>query len=134
MAIVRLTKKHIDRRKVGPWSRTHVLATIDCRTQVGRHMKALSLELAGHVGTPTVAQRVLIQQAAVKSAKLGMLVDKILSDSEPDVDLATRCYLAWSNSLRRDLEALGLKQPEKQVPAIADFLKAQKARPGRDAA
>lgn len=43
----------------------------------------------------------------------GMLVDKILANSEPDVDLATRCYLAWSNSLRRDLEARGLQNPRR---------------------
>ena len=69
----------------------------------------------------------LIREASVKNAKLGMLVDKILSGTEPDVDLATRCYLAWSNSLRRDLEALGLKAPEQKMPSVAQFLKTRRS-------
>jgi hypothetical protein len=56
-----------------------------------------------------------------------MLVDTILAGGQgTDFDCATRTYLAWSNSLRRDLAALGLSRPEKQVPAIADFLKQRK--------
>jgi hypothetical protein len=72
---------------------------------------------------------VIIREAAFKNAKVTMLVDKILEGAELDLDLASRCYLAWSNSLRHDLALLGLSRPEKQVPAIVDFLKVQKARP-----
>ncbi len=132
MAIVRFNlplKPRAQRRKVGPYSRAHKLSSVDARSQVGQYIKRLAEELAAHVGkTPSPAQRLLIKEAAIKSAKLGMLVDKILAGNEPDVDLATRCYLAWSNSLRRDLEALGLHKPEAQVPAISDFLANRRRR------
>jgi hypothetical protein len=94
------------------------LTAVDGRCRVARCIREFAEELARHVGgDPSPAQRVLIREASVKNAKLGMLVDKILSGTEPDVDLATRCYLSWSNSLRRDLEALGLERPEVQLPA-----------------
>jgi hypothetical protein len=129
MSVVRFAKSTMKRRKVGPYSRPHTLARVDCRSQVGRYMRALARELAAHVGgDPTSAQRLLIREAVLKSAKLGVLVDKILEGAEPDLDLASRCYLAWSNSLRRDLEVLGLNRPETSVPAIADFIAAQKKR------
>jgi hypothetical protein len=125
--IVRLNTVRINRRKVGPYSRAHLLSSVDCRSQIGRYIRDLAAELAAHVGgDPTPAQRVLIKEAAIKSARLGMLVDKIFSSAELDFDLATRVYLAWSNSLRRDLEALGLNRPEQRVPGVADFLAARK--------
>ena len=54
------------------------------------------------------------------------LTDQILDATSADYDLGTRTYLAWSNSLRRDLEALGLKAPEKQAPKLAEFLSVKK--------
>jgi hypothetical protein len=128
MSVVRLNKRQVNRRAIGPYSRAHHLASVDCRSQVGRYIRDLANELAAHVGSPSPAQRVLIKQAAIKSAKLGLLTDKILSNTEPDLDLATRCYVSWSNSLRRDLEALGLRKPEAQVPALSDFLAARRKR------
>lgn len=110
--------------RLGPYSRPHTLTLIDGRCQVARCIRDLAQELVRHVGgDPTPAQLLLIREAAIKNAKLGMLVDKILQDAEPDVDLATRCYLAWSNSLRRDLEALGIRQPEKVVQRLADVIR-----------
>lgn len=99
------------------------MASVDRRSQVGKYINSLTLELVAHVGNPTPAQRLLIQQAALKSAKLGMLVDRILANNEPDVDLATRCCLSWSNSLRRDLEALGLERAKKLPTKLADVIR-----------
>jgi hypothetical protein len=80
---------------------------------VSRSVRAFAKELTEHVGgEPTAAQKVLIREASIKNAKLTMLADKVLNDSDVDVDLATRCYLAWSNALRRDLETLGIKAAE----------------------
>src|SRR5262245_21149595 len=118
--VVRLNTVRINRRKVGPYSRAHALASVDCRSQIGRYIRDLAAELAAHVGgDPTPAQRVLIKEAAIKSTRLGMLVDKIFSGAALDHDLATRVYLAWANALRRDLEALGLSRPEQQAPHVA---------------
>jgi hypothetical protein len=107
------------RKKLGPYSRVHHLASVDGRSQVGRYVRQLRRQLSEHVGgSPSVAQRVLIEQATIKAARLGLLVDKILTAAEPDVDLATRCYLAWSNSLRRDLEALGLDEHATEIDRL----------------
>jgi hypothetical protein len=120
-------KQRRKRRRYGPYTKSHGLTTVDGRCRVARCIREFARELEAHIGgEPTPAQRVLIREAAVKNTKLGLLVDRILSGTEPDVDLATRCYLAWSNSLRRDLEALGLRKPEAKVPQLAEFLSAQR--------
>jgi hypothetical protein len=105
-------KQRRKRKRLGPYSRPNALTTVDGRCRVARTIREFAQELARHVGDPTPAQRVLIREAAFKNAKLGMLADKILDGTELDMDCATRTYLAWSNSLRRDLEALGLKASE----------------------
>jgi hypothetical protein len=131
MAVISFNAPHrrCARKKLGPFSRVHHLASVDGRSQVGRYVRQLRRQLSEHVGgSPSIPQRVLIEQAAIKAARIGLLVDKILTSADPDVDLATRCYLAWSNSLRRDLEALGLVKPEVQAPRLAEFL-ASRAKP-----
>jgi hypothetical protein len=104
---------------------------VDGRCRVARTIREFAQELVRHVGEPTPAQRVIIREAAIKNAKLGMLCDKILDGTEPDLDLASRCYLAWSNSLRRDLEALGLKAAEERAPALVEYIKRPPGRPPR---
>jgi hypothetical protein len=131
MATLKLHQRR-RRPRLGPYSKPHALTTVDGRCRVARHIREFAAELVRHIGEPTAAQRVLIREASIKNAKLGLLVDKILDGAEPDLDMASRCYLAWSNSLRRDLEALGLRQPEQKVPELAEFLSVQ--RRGRDAA
>jgi hypothetical protein len=116
------------RPRLGPYSKPHALTTVDGRCRVARTIREFAQELVRHIGEPTPAQRVLIREAAIKNAKLGMLVDKILDGAEPDLDMASRCYLAWSNSLRRDLEALGLKAPEEKTPELSKFLTAHRGR------
>jgi hypothetical protein len=121
-------KQRRKRRRYGPYTKSHGLTTVDGRCRVARVIRELARELEAHLGRePTPAQRVLIRESAVKNAKLGLLVNKILDGTEPDLDMASRCYLAWSNSLRRDLEALGLKAPEQKVPELGQFLALQRA-------
>jgi hypothetical protein len=105
-----LLKRKKKRLHLGPYSRRNNLTEVDGRCKVARCMRDFARALEQHLGgNPSPAQRVLIREASIKDAKLAMLVDKILTDNEPDLDCATRTYLAWANSLRRDLEALGLK-------------------------
>jgi hypothetical protein len=63
-----------------------------------------------------------------------MMAEQILDKNAPDVDLVSRCYLAWSNSLRRDLEALGIKAPEQKAPQLSEFLGRRPGRPPKVAA
>jgi hypothetical protein len=98
-------KLHQRRRRprLGPSSKPHALTTVDGRCRMARTIREFAHELTRHVGAPSPAQQVLIREAAIKNAKLGMLVDKILDGTEPDLDMASRCYLAWSNSLRQSI-------------------------------
>jgi hypothetical protein len=121
----KLTRPNRIRRKYGPYSTPTSLTAVDGRCRVARQIREFTASLVEHVGgQPSPAQSVLIREASLKNAKVVMLADKILEGAELDLDLASRCYLAWSNSLRRDLEALGLGQPEKQLPALRGYLKA----------
>jgi hypothetical protein len=121
MATLKL-KQGRRRPRLGPYSRPHALTTVDGRCRVARTIREFAQALVAHVGEPTAAQNVIIRQASIKHAKLLMLTDQILEGTEPDLDCASRTYLAWSNSLRRDLEALGLDRPEKKMPRLADVL------------
>jgi hypothetical protein len=113
-----LLKPRKKRPCLGPYSRRNNLTSVDGRCRVARCMRDFARELERHLGgNPTPAQRILIREASIKDAKLTMMVDRILSETEPDMDCATRTYLAWANSLRRDLEALGLKS-ETSVQAV----------------
>jgi hypothetical protein len=123
MAALFSTPRRI-RRRFGPYSKATSLTAIDGRCRAARQIREFTAELMQHIGPdPTAAERVLVNAAAVKHAKMIMLADKILADSELDLDLATRTFLAWSNSLRRDLEALGLKRPQQMPKKLADVLR-----------
>jgi hypothetical protein len=113
------------RGRLGPYSKKTSLTVIDGRCRVARQIREFTEILVEHVGgKPTAAQSILIREASIKNCRLVLMTDSILADGgNTDFNLATRTYLAWSNSLRRDLEALGLTQPEKQVPRLADVLR-----------
>jgi hypothetical protein len=111
------------RRRYGPYTKTTSLTAIDGRCRVARQIREFTATLVQHVGgSPTPAQAVLIREASVKNAKVVMLTDTILAGKGVDLDCATRTYLAWSNSLRRDLEALGVSRPEQQLPSPIEYL------------
>ena len=97
MAVVAFKKSsvRINGRRPSPYSKPHVLARLDGNCQVAVYIRTFAKELDDQLGgSTTPAQKALIKEAAIKSAKLGLLVDKILANTEPDPDLASRCYLA----------------------------------------
>jgi hypothetical protein len=115
------------RRRHGPYSRTTSLTEIDGRCRVARQIREFTETLIEHVGgQPTPAQQVLIREAAIKNCRVVMLVDQILAGEGVDFDCASRTYLAWSNSLRRDLESLGVSRPEQQLPSPIEYLAARR--------
>jgi hypothetical protein len=114
-------------RKPGPFSRDQALADLDRRTRAGRVMKGVIRELTLHIGDATAPQRLLIQSAALKSTRLALLSDQLL-DGTPPSEGSDHHALAWLNSLRLDLQALGL---ERKGPASIDlhaYLKEQAAQ------
>ena len=110
-------------RKIGPFSRDQRLANPDRRTHAGRILKAVTLELMGHLGDATPPQRLLVQSAALKAVRLSLLTQRLLTD---EGDLASgndhHC-LAWLNSLRLDLVALGLERRERQILDLRAYTK-----------
>jgi hypothetical protein len=93
---------------------------LDARTAEGRIEREAIEELTDHVGgNPTFPQRILIRRAA----RLLVMVEEVhLIASDEMSDWASRQVIAWSNSLRRTLEALGLNYAQRQPKKLADVL------------
>jgi hypothetical protein len=110
-------------RKVGPFSRDRSLSTLDKRTKAGRILRSTLADLTAHVGgDPTAAEALLIQSAALKATRLYLLSQKLLAGGEIGEDGDHHC-LAWLNSMRQDLTALGLARRVRDVtPNLADYI------------
>jgi hypothetical protein len=125
-------KKRRKPRAVGPLSRKSSLAAVDGRTLVGRILKQVRSELVAHLGgDPSVAELLLIENAAMKSARVALLSQKLAEGGEiaPGAD---HHVLAWSNSLRLDLMALGLQRRVRDVtPRLSDIIKAHADKPAQ---
>ena len=110
--------------KVGPYSNVGRLLNVDGRTRLGKLMRDVRAALSEHVGgEPNAAQQLIIHQATIKTTRLILLEKRILSElglEEGD----THQWLAWSNSLRRDLEALGIASKVRNEPRLAEYIEA----------
>ena len=106
------------------YSRDNSLARLDRRTREGRFAAAIEHELLEHCGVPSATERLIVRMASVKALRIAMMSDWVLStDSLSERD--DRQYLAWANSLRRDLETLGLTRIESQAPSLAKYIDLQ---------
>jgi hypothetical protein len=113
-------------RKLSIWSR-RPLAAIDRRTLEGRREKEVEAELVAHVGgSPSAVQKILIARAARLTVTVELMERRLIESGEVG-DLNGRQVLAWVNSLRQVLVALGVEKPEAQVPRLADILRARAA-------
>jgi hypothetical protein len=112
MATLKLRQRR-RRPRLGPYSTKQALISIDGRCAIARATRQFAQELVAQLGgDPTPAQQILIREASIKNARILLMAEAILDKGALDYDCATKTYLAWSNSLRRDLEALGLQQAE----------------------
>lgn len=92
-------------RAVGPFSSSERLLSVDGRTGMGRLMSEVRQSLIDHLGgEPTAPEQLLIYTVTLKVTRLLMQQRHALKDPGDE-----RHWLSWSNSLRRDLETLGLK-------------------------
>jgi hypothetical protein len=89
-------------------------------------MKSVVKELMQHIGDASAPQRLLIQAAAVKATRLALLTDMLL-DGTPPSEGSDHHALAWLNSLRLDLQALGLERKGPASIDLSEYLKAQSA-------
>jgi hypothetical protein len=100
----------------GPFSRDETIVNLDRRSHCGRMFRDLTESLHQQLGdSPTPAQRLIVQSAAVKAVRMSLASEQIMAmeSSVADID---REWLAWSNSLKQDLQALGLKAVATEKP------------------
>ena len=102
------------------------MATLDRRTRAGRVMATVVRELTEHLGDASAPQRLLIQSAALKATRLALLSEQILADDAPSSGSDGHA-LAWLNSLRLDLQAIGLERRGKPTLDLNDYLKSEAA-------
>ena len=110
----------------------HVAAgTLDQRTRHAAAIRIVCEQLARDLGAEweelSVQQRLLIEQVAVKATVLGTVAVHALDRGIVDADgrlisPLNEHYLAFANSLRLDLLALGLERREKHVIDVAAAL------------
>ena len=89
-------------------------------------MRSVTEELMNHLGDASAPQRLLVQSAALKATRLALLTDQLL-DGEPPSEGSDHHALAWLNSLRLDLQALGLERKGPATIDLATYLKEQAA-------
>ena len=104
-------KSTTDRRRLGPYSkRLHRGAIgylVDGRSAEGRFIRNLEAELVAHVGgSPTIAQRLLVDRIIKVRLQLDALDDKLTSGDWTAHD--QRTYGALLNAQRLCLRELGL--------------------------
>jgi hypothetical protein len=95
--------------KYGAYSKSIVLARPDRRTREGRLLRQMRQALFAHLGGEarlTPPQRVLIERACMLQLRVATLDEKIVDGTFTDLD--SRTYLAFSNTLRRTMLALGV--------------------------
>lgn len=93
---------------------------VDHRTRLGKTVKYLRNELINHCGgSPSVAERLLIDRIIQKAIKCHLYEMGILKN--PDQGSRDH-YLALANSLRHDLQALGIKRKSESFTGLKDYL------------
>lgn len=119
------------KRVPGPFSKDRVLTDSDKRTRVGRIIRTIRADLIEHCGgLPSAAERILIENAALKAARIHLFASRIVGEEDMQQGDSDK-VLAWSNSLRLDLQALGLEKRLKDVtPSLADIIAASSLTKG----
>ena len=101
----------------------------DGRSHAGRAAKQLRIALTEHLGgNPSAVQLLLISQACSLSARIATM-DESFRKAGHMSDHHTREYLAFSNSLCRLTERLGLKGAKSKPPTLADHIAKRKTAP-----
>ncbi len=100
------------------------LHQLDQRTKEARIINEVESTLASALGgNPSPQQTILIQRIAVKSLRCFLAEREILKNSNGETrEILERGYLSWTNSLRADLQLLGMKRVEKDVTDIVSAL------------
>ena len=120
-------------RGLGPHSRRHRLGHLDRRTFEGKLFDEFRTRLLEHVGgAPTVAQVAIIERACWVNLRCAMMDGKVATGDFTEQD--SNVYLAWANTLRRLLDALGLQPAAARRPTLDDIKREALAARDRSAA
>jgi hypothetical protein len=112
--------------KVGPYSRAAILQKPDGRTREARLVASLRAELIAHLGgSPSVAQRMMIDQACELQLRIAIMNRKFMQTAE-FTEHDSRTFLAWNNSLTRLLARIGLKGIRPPQPTLVEMMRAPK--------
>ena len=115
---------------IGPNSTPARLAKLDGRSKEAKFQRQVRTELIAALGGEnrvTFGQRMIVGLAAVKALRLAMLAERIMTEADPPEEVDRR-FTWFSNSLRRDLQALGLdRRPGDKVPSLSNYLQGRAA-------
>ena len=100
------------------------LHQLDQRTKEARIINEVEATLSTALGgCPSPQQVILIQRIAVKSLRCFLAEQQILGNGNGKrQEILERDYLSWTNSLRADLQLLGMKRVEKDVTDLVSAL------------
>lgn len=123
-------KRQYKRLKHGLWSLFNE-TKIDGRTHLGKAIALLRRELVDHLGgSPSIVESLLIDRIIAKSIKCFLYERKTLSN--PAISYGSRdIYLATANSLRLDIQCLGLKKKAKKILDLDSYLRQKEDKDGR---
>ena len=108
-------------REIGPYSRPVTLTKLDGRTKEAALMRCVRAELTAHVGgTPTFPQRLLIDRAAVLALRIAQIERQMLAGEQLTLHDNNHA-IAWHNSFRRTIEALGLQPAAARPPSLTEY-------------
>jgi hypothetical protein len=98
---------------------------LDQRSKLARALREVEGELVDAVGgDPSPQEKILIDRVVFKLARVTLFEAETLTGGNG----ADEHYLAWSNSIRLDLQAIGLKRAPKPVPSLQEFLAERRAQ------
>lgn len=116
------------RSRVGMFSRASAVRNVDGRTVEARIVKSTIADLTDQLGgDPTAAQQLLIHGTAVLVLRLRVALDRYTSGIG-DVESLDRHVVSLQNSLRHNLQAIGLARVEQAPPSLADILAPPRGR------
>lgn len=92
---------------------------LDQRSKLAKALRVTTDALIETIGgKPSPPQRILIDRAVYKMARCSLFESATLAGENG----SDEHYLAWANSLRLDLIALGLDQVDSPVPSLQDYI------------
>lgn len=117
-----MAARKVNTTKVGPYSKPGRLAKVDGRRREAIRLRNIRAELVRHVGgSPSVAERHLIERTALLILRMELMDRGVLADGVVTDHDATQ-YICWHNAVRRSLIAIGLKATPEHKPSLADFI------------